>query len=74
MVRSLAPARTPKDTVERLSTAIIEAIRSPDMRQKIDAMGLEPTGTTPAELARIHRSDYDKWGPVIKASGFKPGS
>ena len=28
----------------------------------------------PAELAGIHRADYDKWGPVIKASGFKPGS
>jgi tripartite-type tricarboxylate transporter receptor subunit TctC len=67
-----APARTPKDTVDRLSGAINEAIRSPEVRQKLEAMGLEPTGTTPAELARIHRSDYDKWGPVIKASGFKP--
>jgi len=37
-------------------------------------MGLEPTGLPPADLARILRSDYDKWGPVIKASGFKPGS
>ncbi len=69
-----APAKTPQDTVARLSAAINEAIRSPDVRQKIDAMGLEPTGSTPAELARIHRSDFDKWGPVIKASGFKPGS
>jgi tripartite-type tricarboxylate transporter receptor subunit TctC len=67
-----APAKTPKDLVERLSGAINEAIRSPEVRQKLEAMGLEPTGTTPAELARIHRSDYDKWGPVIKASGFKP--
>jgi len=67
-----APWKTPKDTVERLSAAINEAIRSPELRQKIEAMGLEPTGTTPAELARIHRSDYEKWGPVIKASGFKP--
>jgi len=69
-----APAKTPRDAVERLSGAINEALRSPDVRQKVEAMGLQPTGTTPAELARIHRSDYDKWGPVIKASGFKPGS
>jgi len=27
----------------------------------------------PAELAAIHKADYDKWGPVIRASGFKPG-
>ncbi|MGH6831313.1 MAG: hypothetical protein ACREDG_09190 [Methylocella sp.] len=38
------------------------------------ALGMEPTGLGPAELARIHRADYDKWGPVIKASGFKPES
>ena len=31
---------------------------------------MEATGTTPGELAAIVRSDYDRWGPVIKASGF----
>jgi tripartite-type tricarboxylate transporter receptor subunit TctC len=34
-------------------------------------MGLEPTGLGPAELARILNADYHKWGPVIRASGFK---
>jgi tripartite-type tricarboxylate transporter receptor subunit TctC len=67
-----APARTPKDTVDRLAEAIVEAIRSPDVRDKLEALGMEPTGLGPAELARIHKADYDKWGPVIKASGFKP--
>ena len=69
-----APAKTPKETVDRLSAAISEAIKSPDVRPKLEAMGMEPTGTNAAELALIHRADYDKWGPVIKASGFKPGS
>jgi tripartite-type tricarboxylate transporter receptor subunit TctC len=68
-----APAKTPKDTVDRLSAAIAEAIRFPEVNQKLVAMGLEPTGTGAADLARIHRADYEKWGPVIKASGFKPG-
>jgi tripartite-type tricarboxylate transporter receptor subunit TctC len=36
-------------------------------------IGLQPTGYGPAELARIMKADYDKWGPVIRASGFKPG-
>jgi len=69
-----APANTPKDAVERLAGAITEAIRSPEVRGKLEALGIEPTGLGPAELARIHRADYDKWGPVIKASGFKPES
>jgi len=67
-----APAKTPKETVDRLGAAIGDAIRSPEVREKLESLGMEPTGYGPAELARIHRADYDKWGPVIKASGFKP--
>ena len=66
------PAKTPKDAVDRLAAAIGEAIKSPDVREKLEALGMEPTGYGPAELARIHKADYDKWGPVIRASGFKP--
>ena len=69
-----APAKTPKAAVDRLANAIIEAIRAPDVREKLEALGMEPTGFGPEELARIHKADYDKWGPVIKASGFKPES
>jgi tripartite-type tricarboxylate transporter receptor subunit TctC len=66
------PAKTPKDIVDRYAKAAIEAVQSPDLKKRLDDMGLEPTGYGPAELARILKSDYDKWGPVIKASGFKP--
>ena len=69
-----APAKTPKATVDRLANAIIEAIKSPDVREKLEALGMEPTGLGPAQLADIHKADYDQWGPVIKASGFKPES
>jgi tripartite-type tricarboxylate transporter receptor subunit TctC len=67
-----APAGTPKDVVDRYAKAAIAAVRSPDLKQRLEQMGLEPTGLGPEELARILRADYDKWGPVIKASGFKP--
>jgi tripartite-type tricarboxylate transporter receptor subunit TctC len=67
-----APAGTPKDAIERYARAAIEVVRAPDVRQRLEQMGLEPTGLGPAELAKILRADYDRWGPVIKASGFKP--
>lgn len=67
-----APAKTPKETVDRLAGAIVAAIKAPDIRDKLEGLGMEPTGLGPDDLARIHRADYDKWGPVIKASGFKP--
>ena len=68
-----APAGTPKEIVDRYASAAIDAVRSPEVKQRLEQMGLEPTGLGPAELAKILRADYDKWGPVIKASGFKPG-
>jgi len=67
-----APARTPKEIIDRYAKAAIEAIHAPDMKLRLEQMGLEPTGLGPAELGAILRADYDKWGPVIRASGFKP--
>jgi tripartite-type tricarboxylate transporter receptor subunit TctC len=69
-----APAKTPKEVVDRIAVGIIAAIKSPDVRDKLEALGMEPTGLGPAELADIHKADFNKWGPVIKASGFKPES
>jgi tripartite-type tricarboxylate transporter receptor subunit TctC len=67
-----APAKTPRDVIDRYAKAAIDAINAPDMKQRLEQMGLEPTGLGPAELAAILKTDYDKWGPVIRASGFKP--
>jgi tripartite-type tricarboxylate transporter receptor subunit TctC len=66
-----APAGTPKDIVDRLGVAAIDAVQQPDLRQRFELIGLEPTGLGPAELASILRADYDKWGPIIRASGFR---
>ena len=57
-----------------IDPGMVAAIHSADVHAKLEALGMEPTGLGPAELARIHKADYDKWGPVIKASGFKPES
>jgi len=67
-----APAGTPQELIDKYAKAAIAAVQSPDMKGRLEQMGLEPTGYGPAELAKILRTDYDKWGPVIKASGFKP--
>jgi tripartite-type tricarboxylate transporter receptor subunit TctC len=65
-----APAATPKETVDRLSRLVAQATQSPEVRAFIEKGGMEATGTTPAELAAMLKADYDRWGPVIKASGF----
>lgn len=68
-----APAGTPAPMIARLAQAASAAIHSPDLQQRLEVLGLEPTGYGPQELDRIQRADYVKWGPIIKASGFKPG-
>lgn len=69
-----APAGTPPAIIDRLSKAIVDALHAPDVREKLENLGMEPTGLGPEELAKIQRHDYDFWGPIIKVSGFKPGS
>jgi tripartite-type tricarboxylate transporter receptor subunit TctC len=66
-----APAGTPAATVARLANAIGAAIKDPAIAKRFVEMGLEPTGSGPDELAKAMRRDYDRWGPVIKASGYK---
>jgi tripartite-type tricarboxylate transporter receptor subunit TctC len=67
-----APAKTPPEAIERLSAAIVSSVHAPETQKRLVALGLRPTGTTGAELAKIQKADSDLWGPVIKASGFKP--
>ncbi len=69
-----APAGTPQAAIDKLSEAAVQAVHAPALRQRLEAIGLEPTGLGPAELASILKADYDKWGPVIRASGFKPSN
>lgn len=65
-----APARTPKSIVDRLSKAIVEAVHTPSIRDKYLSFGVEPTGSTPEELAATMATDTALWAPIIKASGF----
>jgi tripartite-type tricarboxylate transporter receptor subunit TctC len=67
-----APAKTPKPIVDLLNRGINKALQSPDVVEKLSKLGLDPATGTPEEFARIVASDYAKWGPIVKASGFKP--
>jgi tripartite-type tricarboxylate transporter receptor subunit TctC len=67
-----APAKTPRDIVDRYSKAIAAAVQAPDVGAKLRAFGMTPTGTTAAELATIQKNDAALWGQAVKASGFTP--
>ena len=64
-------AGTPKATIDRLSAAIGAALRVPEVRERLLAIGLEPVGSTADELARRIEDDTAKWAPLVKASGIR---
>lgn len=66
-----APAGTPTNVAERLRAAIIDALHNADIRARIDTLGFETAGTTGKVMAQIQRADYERWGRIVKASGFK---
>ena len=67
-----APAGTPNAVIQNLAKAATETIADPAMQKKLIDMELEPTGYGPEKLAEILKADYEKWGPPIRDSGFKP--
>jgi tripartite-type tricarboxylate transporter receptor subunit TctC len=67
-----APAKTPKPIVDQLNAAINKALQSPDVVAKLSGLGMDPATGTPEQFAKIVADDYNKWGPIVKASGFKP--
>jgi tripartite-type tricarboxylate transporter receptor subunit TctC len=66
-----APAATPAETVAKLNGAFVQAMRAPVVRDKMRGLDLEVREMSPAEFSNLVRADYARWGPVIRASGFK---
>ena len=66
----LAPAGTPKAIVAKLNAEINAALKLPEVRAKLEAVGIEIQGGTPQDYAALIKSDLDKWGKVVKAAGI----
>jgi tripartite-type tricarboxylate transporter receptor subunit TctC len=65
------PAGTPQAIVDKLAADFAKVLAIPDVRKKLIDIGLEPVGNSPAEFAAIVRSDYEKWGQVIRKANIK---
>lgn len=68
----LAPAGTPKEIVALLNREINRAIALPDVKEKLNAAGLIVVTEPPEFFAKTIKSDYDKYGKLIRDIGFKP--
>jgi tripartite-type tricarboxylate transporter receptor subunit TctC len=66
-----APAKTPQPIVDRLYEVTSAALKSPQMKEKLEAEGAEPVGQPPAQFRAYVQSEIEKWGKVIKAANVK---
>jgi len=67
----LAPAATPRDTVDKLASAVARAAKDPVTREHLRKQGAEPVGNTPAEFNAYLREELARWSEVVKVSGAR---
>ena len=65
-----APAKTPAPVVAKLNAAIRTALKAKPMIDALEKLSFEIEGHSQADFARLVRTELDRWGPVVKASGF----
>jgi tripartite-type tricarboxylate transporter receptor subunit TctC len=67
----LAPAGTPAAIVTRLHAELMAALRTPELKDKLVAQGLEPASYSPEEFSALIAGELAKWAKVVAAAGIK---
>ena len=67
-----ATGGTPGAIVTKLNAGFVHALKSADVIQQLNGIGLEPVGNSPAEFTASVRSEIRQWGEVIRRAGIKP--
>jgi tripartite-type tricarboxylate transporter receptor subunit TctC len=63
-----APPGTPKEITKKISDAIGQGLRQPDMQARILRLEAQPFGSTPDEMRELIRQSLATWGPVVEAA------
>jgi tripartite-type tricarboxylate transporter receptor subunit TctC len=69
------PKGTPDDIIAKLDAALIDALADPTVRQRLTDLGhviATREEQTPEGLAAFHKSELEKWWPIMQAANIKP--
>jgi tripartite-type tricarboxylate transporter receptor subunit TctC len=66
-----APAGTPREIVQRLATEMAKVVKLPDVVKRFSDLGIDPVGSTPGEYAALNKTEYEKYGKLVKETGAK---
>ncbi|MGP1609188.1 MAG: tripartite tricarboxylate transporter substrate binding protein [Burkholderiales bacterium] len=68
----MAPAKTPKNIIEKISTAMTKIVAVPEIKATLVADGFEPAGYSPQESAKFLQDELKKWASAISLAGIQP--
>jgi tripartite-type tricarboxylate transporter receptor subunit TctC len=64
-------AHTPSEIVARLNRAVVAAVKAPDVVERMGAIGMEPSGSTPEEYEKMLHEEYERFGALVKRIGLQ---
>jgi tripartite-type tricarboxylate transporter receptor subunit TctC len=67
----VGPAGMPPAVTAKIQSDVAKVIQLPEVRERLQGLGAEPVGSTPAELSAAIKADYDRYGAVIKRLGIR---
>jgi tripartite-type tricarboxylate transporter receptor subunit TctC len=67
-----APAKTPKEIVARLNDAMVKALRSPDISQRMQQIGFDVVASSPDEFGAFMKGEVERWTRVVQKGNIKP--
>jgi tripartite-type tricarboxylate transporter receptor subunit TctC len=68
----LAPAKTPREIVERLHREVVAILRTAELRERLAREANDVVASSPDELAAFLKAETEKWARVVKAAGIQP--
>jgi len=67
----MAPIGVSQEIITKAYVDIAKVLQMPDVRERLAGMGAEPSGETPADLAKRIKIEYDRWGEVVRKANIK---
>jgi tripartite-type tricarboxylate transporter receptor subunit TctC len=64
-------SRTPREIAARLNAAVIDAVKAPEVVERMGAIGMEPAGSTAEAYEKMLREEHERFGAVIRRIGLK---
>ena len=65
-----APAGTPRDIVSKLSLEVVKALGTPDLRERLQASGVDPWPGTPEQMAQLLRTETARYAEIVRSAGL----